>query len=277
MKRLLTLLCLVGAAVYLLAPPRAVPVNDDVAVAQAHVYSDQSRDVPLRTSWGSTLNSLKQNPDPSVETEEVRSYRQAASYGERPNQVDQAESDLPQPATVDLTKSVDDLATATTGAIDQEAKQWARVTLAATLYREPSLSSPVAGYSSPGTEVRILEYNNGWFRVQDPASQKSGWAYYKSLEYIHGPTAAPAQVAAVDEPAVKPASNAVSPASPKPARIAQPAVRVSDDREVIEPRDFRSAERASHRKVAETTQRRRGFGLFKRRQERRAWALGPSN
>jgi Bacterial SH3 domain len=145
------------------------------------------------------------------------------------------------------------------------------------LYREPSLSSLVAGYSSPGTVVQILEYNNGWFRVRDPASEKSGWAYYKSLEYIHGPNAAPAQVAAVDEPAVKPASNAVSTTSRKPDRIAQPAVKVSDDREIVEPRDFRSAERAGKRKVAETGKRRRGFGLFKRRQERKAWALGPSN
>jgi hypothetical protein len=258
-KRLLLVLCLVGGAVYLFAPLRAVPVSDETVLAQAHVDNSERDDGPLRTSWGSTLQSLRQDPDTSARTEETGTYRHPAAYG-------------------DVTASIDKASTTATDAPDQEPERWARVTLAATVYKEPSLSSPVAGYSSPGTEVQILEYKNGWFRVKKPETRESGWVLYNSLEYIHGPAAAPAQIAAVAEPAAqKPPANVVLQTSRKPTRIAEPATRVSHDRKVAAPRDFRSAERASGRKVAETGKRRRGLGLFKRRKARRAYSLGPAH
>jgi Bacterial SH3 domain len=255
-KRLLLVLCIVGGAVYLFAP-RAVPVSDETVLAQAHVETGKRNDGPLRTSWGSTLQSLRQDPDTSARTEEPGTYRHAAAYG-------------------DVTGSIDKPSTTATDAPDQEPGRWARVTLAATVYKEPSLSSPVAGYSSPGTEVQILEYRDGWFRVQNPVTQESGWILYNSLEYIHGPTEAPTQIAAVAEPAPKPPANVVSTTSRKPTRTTQPAVSSRDNKAAAQ-RDFRSAELAPRHQVAETGKRRRGLGLFKRRQARRAYSLGPAH
>jgi hypothetical protein len=274
-KRLLLLLFVVGAAVYLLAPPGAVPIRNEIAVTQARVDSNQARadsnqnaGVALRTSWGASLQSFRKKPAASARTEEGTRYRQVAAYEKSPSQEETGPQQL---GTVAVTTSIDQASTTETGAPDQKAKQWARLTLAATLYSEPTLSSPIAGYFSPGKEVQIREYRNGWFRVQNPGTQETGWIFYKYLEYIHGPSAPPAQIATTAEPTANPPANAISPTSRKPTQAANP----TGDRKVVQRHDHRSAERAKRRKVAETGKRRRGLlGLFKRRQARRAWSVG---
>ena len=262
MKRLLLFVCLVGAALCLLTPPPAVPVGEDkISVAQAQVDSNQRADRPLGSSWGSTLKSLRRNPNILSMSKRTERYRQVTAYQKKPNQ---RQTDPQITRANDVTGSIDQALTTATGASDEAANRWARVTFAATLYSEPSLSSLIVGYSSPGKEVQIREYKNGWFRVQNPGTEESGWIFHKYLEHIYGPTPAPAQIAAT----AKPPANVVSSTSQKPARIAKPAVRASHDRKVSKRQARRSAERAK---------RRRGLGLFKRRQAGRAWSLGPAN
>lgn len=275
MKRLLFILFLVGAAVYLLAPPRAVPVSEEKkAVAQAGGDIRQRADGPLRSSWGSTLKSLRQKPDTTPASQETGSYRQAAAYKKRPDPAQTNSGRITN--TGDLTGSIDKASTTRAGALDGEDTGWARITLAATLRREASVSSPIVGYSRPGKEVQIRDYANGWFRVRDPDTHEGGWIFHKYVAYIHGPTPADAQVAATAEPSVKVAS----PTSRKPTRIAKPAVRASNNRKVAKrhDRNRRIAERDKQRnRVAERGERRRWFGLFKRREARQAWSFGPAH
>jgi hypothetical protein len=256
-ERLLVILFLVGATVYVLAPPRTVPgYEEESAVAQTGAESKRRADVSLRSSWGSTLKSLRQEPDTSPASQENGSYRQAAVYEEMPNQTDSEHINV----TVDLAASLDEASMAGASSSDKEPAQWARITRRATLHREASVSSPIVGYSGPGKEVQIREYVNGWFRVQDPETQESGWIFHKYVAYIYGPTAAEAQVAATAEPSVKVAS----PTSQKPARIGKPAVRNAAKRH------------DQNRQIAEDGERRRWFGLFRRREAPRAWSFGPA-
>jgi Bacterial SH3 domain len=247
-KWLLLLLCFVSAAMYVLASPR-VPVREE-AVTQAE--SNQRVDGPLRSSWGPTLSSLRQEPDTSAKPQETGSYRQIAAYEKEP---DLGQTD-PQQSTnaIEPARSINNAST--TGADTR----WARITLPATLHRAASVSSPIVGYSGPGKEVQIREYTNGWYRVQDPETEEGGWIFHEYLAYIHGPTPAPAQIAATAEPPVK----VISPTSRKLARTAK--VPTSADRKV----------KRHDRRVAESGKRWRGLGLFKRRQARRAWSLGPA-
>ena len=61
MKRLLLFLCLVGAAVYTLTPPRVVPEGEvnDIAAVQTHTKEPVG---PLLHAWGPTLQSLRRKP-----------------------------------------------------------------------------------------------------------------------------------------------------------------------------------------------------------------------
>jgi hypothetical protein len=257
MERLLLILFLVGAAMYVLAPP--VPVyEEESAVAQTGAESKRRADRPLRASWGSTLKSLRQEPDTSPASQETGGYRQAAVYEEMPHQA-QTDSEHID-VTGDLAVSLDEASMAGTSASDKEPAQWARITRSATLHREASVSSPIVGYSGPGKEVQIREYVNGWFQVQDPETQEGGWIFHKYVAYIYGPTPAEAQVAATAEPSVKVAS----PTSQKSARIGKPAVRKAAKRH------------DQNRQIAEDGERRRWFGLFRRREAPRAWSFGPA-
>jgi pyruvate/2-oxoglutarate dehydrogenase complex dihydrolipoamide acyltransferase (E2) component len=257
-QRLLVILFLMGAAMYLLAPQRAAPVCEEKnAVAQARVESKQRADVPLRSSWRSTLKSLRQEPDTSPASQENGSYRQAAVYEEMPNQAQTNSEHIN--VTGDLAGSLGEASMAGTSASHKEPTQWARITRPATLHREASVSSPIVGYSGPGKEVQIREYVNGWFRVQDPETQENGWVFHKYVAYIYGPTPAEAQAATAEPPVT-----VASPTSQKPTRVAKPAVRKAAKRH------------DQDRRIAEDSQRRRWFGFFRRREAPRAWSFGPA-
>ena len=82
MKRLLVLVCLVGAATYIFAPPLKTPEEgSNPALAKERVGG------PLLTSWGPTLRSLRQEPEASSSTsQETASSQQIAGYRSRPHQ-----------------------------------------------------------------------------------------------------------------------------------------------------------------------------------------------
>ena len=81
MKWLLLFVGLVGAATYMFAPPRTA-LEDQSVAAQANPHVSG----PLLTSWGSTLQSLRQEPEaPPAISQEMASARQNAAYGSRPH------------------------------------------------------------------------------------------------------------------------------------------------------------------------------------------------
>jgi hypothetical protein len=100
-KQFLLVICLVGAAAYMFAPPLTAPEEaSKPAPAKLHVSG------PLSTSWGPTLQSLRQEPEPpSAFSQKTASSRQIAVYGSRSHK---AVADPDQEAgSHELTASVD--------------------------------------------------------------------------------------------------------------------------------------------------------------------------
>jgi hypothetical protein len=65
---------------------------------------------------------------------------------------------------------------------------WFVVSRAARLHAGPSVSSPTVHFYPVGTELRLIGYERGWFKVLDPATSRQGWIYEKYyLEAISGP------------------------------------------------------------------------------------------
>jgi hypothetical protein len=59
---------------------------------------------------------------------------------------------------------------------------------AARLHAGPSVSSPTTHFYPVGTELKLIGYAQGWFKVSDPATLRQGWIYEKYyLQAISGP------------------------------------------------------------------------------------------
>jgi hypothetical protein len=135
-KRLLLFLCLVSAAIYMLALPRAVPEGEEeIAIAQGGDDSKQRPHGPLHSSWGSTLQSLRQKPDASAPSQETARFRQAGAYRKGP---DPGQADPEQIiGTNDLTGSVDEASAAATGdSLNAVSGGWGSACLGATKHDE---------------------------------------------------------------------------------------------------------------------------------------------
>jgi hypothetical protein len=267
-KRLLLSLCLVGAAVYMLTPPREVPEREteDTPVAQTQVHHPMSG--PLRSSWGSTLESLRQDPQaPAANSQQVAAPRQNAAYAPRlyqENEDSKGTLGVYNPAA-----SADKPSALAIDALEQEAVEWTRVTLAARVHSEPSVSSPVVGFYRPGTEAQVVGRKRGWFQLSDPVTKERGWVFEKYLVSIDGPRPSQTAMESASEP---PPAKVTSPESQKPSRSAKPAVQVSDDVEVAKSDRRRG-------RLARRGDRRRGLGLvgFRgRKAGRAAWSIGPA-
>ena len=246
MKRFLVFVAVLGAATYMFAPPHTAPEGgSEAARTKQHVSG------PLRTSWGPTLRSLRQEPATS---QDIVSSRQNHAYGSRPRQ-EEANRRL------------------VVGGSEGDPFEWARPTLAA--YSQASKPS-----DSPGTELWVMGQTNGWVQPKGPNAQERGWASYVAATDDLGfvkPVTETAQT-----PLAKVASTKTRPshAAKPPHRVAtalepqktdpnsKPAVRVSDDIKVAKPH-FNSS-----------NDRRRGrglFGIFRGRNvERPAWSIGPA-
>jgi hypothetical protein len=274
-KRLLLFVCLVGAAVYMLTPPRPVLEADRVSVAQAQ--GDRPGSGPLRSSWGSTLRSLRQEPQGN--SQEAASPRQHAEYG--PKALKAKRDPQPMLAADDRTASVDRASAPETDTPKRQAAEWARITLSARAHSEASLSSPTVRVHPPGTELQILGHTNGWFQLLDPKTQEVGWVFYKYLHSIDRPSRSQPTVEARAEPppvatpnvAVK-ATTPTTQKSQEPDQSAKRAIRaaVRSSDEVTKP-DRRGG------LFARRGERRRGVGLFGfrgRKAARRAWTIGPA-
>jgi hypothetical protein len=65
---------------------------------------------------------------------------------------------------------------------------WFVVSRAAWLHAGPSVSSPIVHFYPVGTELRVIGHEQGWFRVLDPATSRTGWIYERYyLHVIPGP------------------------------------------------------------------------------------------
>ena len=65
---------------------------------------------------------------------------------------------------------------------------WFVVSRAARLHDGPSVSSPIVHLYPVSTELKSISYQQGWFRVLDPTTSRTGWIYQRYyLHVIPGP------------------------------------------------------------------------------------------
>jgi hypothetical protein len=104
-------------------------------------------------------------------------------------------------------------------AADENA-MWVKVIRGAMVHSGPSVSAPVVSHFGIGTELHLIDSQQGWFQVFDPATGERGWVYAKYyVEPIDRPSGK--RVAAVQE-AEAPVEAAPAPA---PAAVPPRAVR----------------------------------------------------
>jgi Bacterial SH3 domain len=96
---------------------------------------------------------------------------------------------------------------------------WVKVIRGAMVHSGPSVSAPVVSHFAIGTELHLIDSQQGWFQVFDPATGERGWVYAKyyvepidrpsgkrvvAVQEPHAPIeAAPAPVAAAPSKAVR--------------------------------------------------------------------------
>jgi hypothetical protein len=129
---------------------------------------------------------------------------------------------------------------------------WVKVIRGAMVHSGPSVSAPVVSHFAIGTELHLLDSQEGWFQVFDPVTGQRGWVYAKYyVEPIDRPSGK--RVVAVQEPQppveVAPApvpaapSKAVRRVLQQPNFLAPPQVKVERTRP--SPRWFRDDSVAS--------------------------------
>jgi hypothetical protein len=261
MKRLLLSLCLVGAAIYLLIPPRAVPVEEAERISDAQTRANH----PVVRSWGPTLRSLRRKPQALLAaSQEPAAPRQNAAYGPS----EEAQDSEQTPGAYNPSTSVIKASALALDNSEQEPVEWARVIFAARVHSEASVSSPTIRFYRPGTELQVVRRENSWLELADPVTQERGWVFQKYLVSIDSPSPVQAAKEATTEP---PPVKVASPKSQKPSGSIKLTARVSDDVEVAK------SDRRGDR-LARRVERRRGLGLFRfgGRKARAAWSIGPA-
>jgi hypothetical protein len=65
---------------------------------------------------------------------------------------------------------------------------WVVVIRWATVHSGPSVSAPIVRFYSVGTELELIDHQQGWFQVLDAATSQRGWIYENYyLQAIRGP------------------------------------------------------------------------------------------
>ena len=252
MKRLLLLASLVGFAVYLLTPSRTPPMEPTETVSTAQAPRDRQTSGPLGSSWGSSLQSLTQDPDATLAELQQPAPSETAGSGPRPH----ADTQEWQPTRgAQPSVSVSHASAPSLNDTEREAVEWVKIDRVVAVRSEPSVSSLGLRSYPTGSRAQVVGRENGWVQLLDPMTQERGWVYHTYLSPIDGPGAARPEVAS-GKPKVRVASPPrTSTSAPKPA-VRTPA-KITKAKP---PRDG-TARRAN---------RRRGLGLFKRRRARRA-------
>jgi hypothetical protein len=98
-----------------------------------------------------------------------------------------------------------------------ENAMWVKVIRGAMVHSGPSVSAPVVSHFAIGTELHLIDSQQGWFQVFDPATGERGWVYAKYyVEPIDRPSGK--RVVAVQEPQA-PVEAAPAPASTPPKAV----------------------------------------------------------
>lgn len=270
MKRFVLFLLLVGTAVYLFMPQRKpLEVGPDVVSTAQNQASPHEASGPLTSSWGSSLQKLRQEP------QDVRAnFQQPGSteitgpvqtVGSAPRQI--REKVGSQPAyQAEPSVELDQASAPTNKDPEREAVQWVRMTTAVNTRSEATIDSPTLRSYSAGSIARIVGQENGWVQLLDPKTQERGWVYHLYLTPVVPPTAAQIAAAKKPQPIAADSTIAQKPVSRPPTRTAKSTI-TSDPVTVTKAQQRRN-------KKARRAERRRGLGLFKRGNAQRAWSLG---
>ena len=131
--------------------------------------------------------------------------------------------------------------------------EWTKVALAARVHSDASVSSPIISFYQAGTALQVLDRQNGWVQVADPASGESGWVFEQYLAPATGPTVThTALETSASKPVAEPARANLVPGAKKRVRAPRPAVRM--------PKDVAMAQ--FERRWDRRAERRGGFGFF---------------
>jgi len=259
-KRFVLFLFLVGAAVYLLTPLRTSPEGPKETVSTAQMQADDPVSGSLN-SWGSSLQSLRQEPDLTWASDQHADSPKITGSAPRPytdKQGSQPKTGAPPSVRVDQASAP------TKDDAKREAVEWVRMTQAVRLRSKASVSSPGLRLYPAGSKAQVVGRKHGWVQLLYPTTQERGWVYHRYLASIHEPSAA--QLEAANKP---PPVKVASPRSHRPTHTAKSAVRASDTIQMTE------AQRRRDRR-ARRAERGPLFGLFKRRKAQRAWSFGPA-
>jgi hypothetical protein len=137
-------------------------------------------------------------------------------------------------------------------AADENA-MWVKVIRGATVHSGPSVSAPVVSYLAAGSELHLVDSQQDWFQVFDPATGARGWVYAKYyVEPIDRPSGrrvavqepqAPVDAVPAPAPVAAAPSKAVRRVLQQPQFLAPPQVQVERTRP--SPRWFRDDSVAS--------------------------------
>ena len=133
-----------------------------------------------------------------------------------------------------------------------ENAMWVKVIRGATVHSGPSVSAPVVSYLAVGKELHLVDSQQEWFQVFDPATGRRGWVYAKYyLEPIDRPSGKRVAVQEAQAPVAAPAPVAAAPSRAvrrvlqQPNFLAPPQVQVERTRPRPSPRWFRDDSVAS--------------------------------
>ena len=191
--RALLFLSVTGAALcaLLVVTQNVIPADkvEDTFAGQTQLYNPADRDL---RSWGSNLHALVISQPPSPQ-----SPQQNAAYGRSPNREGQSSERM---AGVDdrPAASENKLTASEMNGAEGDLFEWAKVTLAARVHSEASVSSAIIRFYPPGTVLQVVRRENGWLELLDPATQERGWVFEKYLSSIDGPSATQAAIELVD-------------------------------------------------------------------------------
>ena len=133
-----------------------------------------------------------------------------------------------------------------------ENAMWVKVIRGATVHSGPSVSAPVVSYLAVGKELHLVDSQQEWFQVFDPATGRRGWVYAKYyLEPIDRPSGKRVAVQEAQAPVAAPAPVAAAPSRAvrrvlqQPNFLAPPQVQAERTRPRPSPRWFRDDSVAS--------------------------------
>jgi hypothetical protein len=164
MKRLLLSACLVGV-VFAGYPPK-FPQTDQVTPAAAPSLNAE-RAVSI-VPKNRNMQRVAFSPSAVTTTPEQGTLKGSPLA---PTVEEIFEPALPQTPEAKKNESSDEAA--------DENAMWVKVIRGATVHSGPSVSAPVVSYLAVGKELHLVDSQQEWFQVFDPATGQRGWVYAK--------------------------------------------------------------------------------------------------